>query len=312
MRHRRKQAFRPGTRKNHKTHIKAYLLFCDYFQLTAIDPDVDTLCLFLECLTRSLKSPKSVKNYFSSVQLLHNMLGVPGSAIAAFEVKLMLRSISLTSTHMPQKKLALSPATLLALCQTLGSSKEAVVFRCAILMAFFSFLRRSNLVPDSASSFDKHRHLCRGDVFVEDGSLIILIKWSKTLQCHERVVTVPLAAIPGHPMCPVSAYQSMLSLIPGRDNDPLFLLPAGVLTSSMLTKTFKSSLASLGLDPSEYSLHSLRRSGATFAFHCGVEPLLIKSHGDWHSDAFLEYLSFPLATKLAVTGHMARAIIDEC
>ncbi len=128
----------------------------------------------------------------------------------------MLRSISLTSTHMPQKKLALDPPILAALCAGLGSTKEALVYRSVYLIAFFSFERRSNLVPDSASSIDKHRHLCRGDLFLENGYLIILIKWSKTLQCHERVVTVPLAAIPNHPLCPVTAYQDMVAAIPCR------------------------------------------------------------------------------------------------
>lgn len=179
--------------------------------------------MYLECLASSLKSPDSMKNYFSSVKLLHNLIGVSAPALSAFEITLMLRSISITSTHIPVKKLALSPDILIALCESLGSSKEAAVYRCVYIIAIFSFLQRSNLVPDSARAFDKHRHLCRGDIFLQDDHLIILIKWSKTLQCHERVVTIPLAAIPGHPLCPVSAYTAMLSVMPGKDNEPLFI-----------------------------------------------------------------------------------------
>ena len=227
----------------------------------------------------------------------------------------MLRAISITSTHTPKQKLALAPDVLLALCESLGSSTEAEVYKCAFIVAFFSFLRRSNLVPDSVHSFDKHRHLCRGDIFVEHDCLIILIKWSKTLQCHERVVTIPLASLPGHPLCPVSAYQTMLSKVPGKDNDPVFMLPqAGKtvpLTSSKLAQRFKTGLAGLGLDPSDYSIHSLRRSGATFAFTCGIEPLLIQTHGDWKSDAYRQYLSLDLDAKLCLTQGMAQAILHS-
>lgn len=168
--------------------------------------------------------------------------------------------------------------------------------------SFFLFSQEiSNLVPSTKTSFDRKRHLCQGDVFIEDDNLVIWIKWSKTLQSHERVVLIPLAPIPKHPLCPVQAYQDMVAAIPATDNAPLFVMPGtgGVtpLTSSVFTKWFKQKISECGLDPRRFSIHSLRRGGASFAFHCGVEPLLIKTHGDWKSNAFLEYLSFSLVTR---------------
>ena len=51
----------------------------------------------------------------------------------------------------------------------------------------------------------------------------------------------------------------------------------------------------LSLDPADFSGHSLRRGGATFAFQCGIPSELIKLQGDWRSDAYMLYLTLPLA-----------------
>ncbi len=311
MRQRRRQAFRPGTRKNHKTQLRSYFIFCEYFDFTPVDPDADTLCMYLECLANSLKAPASIKNYFSAVGLLHNLLGVECEALSSFSVTLMLRSIKLTSDHIPQKKLPVSTELLLAVVATFDNSAVSLTLKCAILLGFFSFLRRSNLVPSSQGSFDKHKNLCRGDVFTENGNLFLWIKWSKTLQAHERLVLIPIAPIPDHPLCPVKAYEDMVAAIPGTGNIPLFIVPQSgtlkPLTSSMLTKAFKHAVSQVGHDQHCYSIHSLRRGGATFAFDCQVEPLLIKTHGDWRSSAYLEYISFPVETRLSVTQQMASA-----
>ena len=68
-------------------------------------------------------------------------------------------------------------------------------------------------------------------------------------------------------------------------------------------------LASLvSLDPKDFSGHSLRRGGATFAFQCGIPAELIKLQGDWRSDAYMLYLSLPLADRLVLTQIIAEHI----
>ena len=51
-----------------------------------------------------------------------------------------------------------------------------------------------------------------------------------------------------------------------------------------------------------FSGHSLRRGGATFAFQCGIPSELIKLQGDWRSDAYMLYLSLPLADRLVLSN----------
>ena len=40
----------------------------------------------------------------------------------------------------------------------------------------------------------------------------------------------------------------------------------------------------------EYSLHSLKRIGVTFAYQCDIKVEMIKKLGDWASDAYKRYI----------------------
>ncbi len=53
---------------------------------------------------------------------------------------------------------------------------------------------------------------------------------------------------------------------------------------------FRWLLAGAGLDTKLYSVHSLRRGGATFAESVGVSTDLIRTMGDWRSDAYRCYV----------------------
>lgn len=128
---RRRQAFRPGTQKNHLTQFRAYLLFCAYFHLDYINPSSETLCLYTEFLTHSFKSPGSTKNYMSGVRLLHKFLHEPCEEVDSFELSLLLRAIDITSDHQPKKKLPITVDILHALIQALDlRTYVGKLYRC--------------------------------------------------------------------------------------------------------------------------------------------------------------------------------------
>ncbi|XP_077989286.1 uncharacterized protein LOC144443618 [Glandiceps talaboti] len=185
-----------------------------------------------------------------------------------------------------------------------------LVVWCAIILAFFSFLRKSNLVPPSRGSFDPARHLRRCDIDIQDEFLLVAARWSKTLQCHERVFLIPISAIPGSSICPVAAFKRMYSRIPALGRSPVFVYPSKgqvvPLTQSALSSAFGKLISTSGKNPKLYSLHSLRRGGASLAYAAGVPTELIKMHGDWRSDAYTNYVKVPLSARLAVTRCMAQ------
>jgi len=142
---RRKHAFRPGTARNHLQQFKLYLAFCTYFQLQDVDPTSDTICWYIEFLTRSFKSPKSIKNYISGVRLLHKLIHVDCPNLYSFEVHLHLRSLSLTMPHFPKQRLPITLDILYELCALCDSLQgTGKVLKCAFIFAFFGYLRQSN------------------------------------------------------------------------------------------------------------------------------------------------------------------------
>ena len=145
--------------------------------------------------------------------------------------------------------------------------------------------------------------------------LLVRIRWSKTNQFGRKVHELPLVAIPGHPLCPLTAYKRMVALTPGCAGDPAFFsqIPgvAGKfpITYYLLQRYIKEGVASIGLNPERFSSHSLRRAGATWAFRSKVRPDLIKSQGDWASLCYLRYIDFSLTERLEVSHKMAGEIV---
>ena len=61
-----------------------------------------------------------------------------------------------------------------------------LLFQTLYLFAFFGFFRISNLVPTSTVVYNLAKHLSRNDVFVVSDGLVVLVKWSKTMQASNQ------------------------------------------------------------------------------------------------------------------------------
>ena len=139
-RRRQRHAFRPSTIKNHMCQIKLYLAFCSHYGLRDIDPEVTTMCMYCEFLTRTFHSPKTIHNYVSGVPLLHKYAHVHSPSLDSFELQLILRSLNITMRHIPNQRLPVSINMLNQLC-TLSTwlGPLGIVLKCAILLSFFGF-----------------------------------------------------------------------------------------------------------------------------------------------------------------------------
>ena len=306
-RSRKKAAYRPGTRANHRTQVTSYLKFCISNDLQFVDPSTDTLCLYTEFLAQKFTSAKSVRNYLSAISFYHNVIGIPASNLGSFDYRLMQRALPLTMRAVPLQRLPMDPPLLRRICDICDHiGVLGTILKCAFLLSFFGFLRQSNLAPTSAS-FDVTRHTTRDDVWPAPPGLLIRLKWSKTLQSPGDATIVPIPSIPGHPLDPVAAFQAMVAGSPTtHGQSPLLVHPRGrVITTRHLQSSLRSILTSLGVPAHLYSLHSLRRGGATTSALAGADYLHIKRHGTWRSDSFWDYIAAhahavsPVATALA-------------
>ncbi|XP_069136376.1 uncharacterized protein [Argopecten irradians] len=308
-----KAAFAAGTQQNLQTQWKAYFLFCEAFGLVAIPTCTEVLCLFIQFLSRSMKSSDSIRNYVSGVKSLHLLSDIPFE-VRSYEVNLALRGISRLNPHLPVQAAPITPSILQDIYRILDLSDPShASFWCLFLFAFFLLLRKSNLVADTVNTFDRTKQLLRQDVYQEGNLLLVVLKWSKTNQFGRRLVRSPLIAIPESPLCPVKAFKHMCALLPAPPSSPAFLLPEGKklrpVTYPKLQSFLRDSLARAGYNSKLFSSHSFRRGGASWAFRCQVPGELIQLQGDWASDAYKAYLDFSLEDKLAVCRHVRDAII---
>jgi hypothetical protein len=81
-----------------------------------------------------------------------------------------------------------------------------------------------------------------------------------------------------------------------------------MVTIPMLTHQFQQLINSLRLPSSTYTLHSLRKGGATFCHEVGVPLDHIKSHGTWESDTVWTYLNPDIIHKSVISNTMSQAI----
>ena len=180
-----------------------------------------------------------------------------------------------------------------------------LLFLTACLLAVFSLLRKSSLLPASPGQFSPIRHPCRGDLTLSSRGLALRVKYSKTLQFRERIHRVPLPYLQGHPLCPVTAITALLCWQPRQLSpvSPLLTLPSGqLLTQAAFQARLRAILQSCGLDANSYTGHSFRRGAATTMFQAGLSGEIIQLLGDWKSDAYKLYLTVDLNSKFTFLG----------
>ena len=308
----RRSAYAEGTVKNLKIQWESYLSFCIYFGLAFLPAETDILCLYAQFLSRTFKATQSIRNYISGIKTMHYVLGYSTDKVNDFLVNLSLKGMARLKPHCVQQALPITPDMLVHMSTFMDLSQPSdIVYWCLFLFAFYLFARKSNLVPTTKQDLQSKKFLLRKNVSVHESFLLVTMNWSKTNQYGERILQTPLVPIPGSILCPVSAYNTMCSKVKAKSNDPLFSLPNGkCITYSKFQARLRELISKLSLDPSLYSSHSFRRSGATFAFQSGVSSELIQLHGDWKSDAYKRYLTFSLDDKLEVAMKMKQHILQ--
>ena len=143
-----------------------------------------------------------------------------------------------------------------ALAQT-----KAYALACVFSFGFVWFFRQSNMIPPSKKAFDATRHFTRDDVWPAQGGLLVKVKWTKTLQRYKEATTVFLPQITGRVLCPVTAFRNMVLRAPtASPSQPLFGHSDGSpLTLGYVNREWKKAIHALGLNLTDFSLHSLRR-----------------------------------------------------
>ena len=230
------------------------------------------------------------------IRLLHLHLDLPNPLQNNFHVSSTLKAVKRTKAKEVCYKMTLSCENLRAMKShlNLDLAQDAQLWSL-ILTCFYGLLRISNVTVPNPDSWDPVKIIARQDITISPEGCVMGIRWAKNLQLRDRILHVALPRL-NNDLCPTFALLNMLRLAgPVPPAAPAWSLcpPQGPLTAptpAWVRLRLQRLIAAIGLPPSEYNTHSLRRSGASHLLSSGVPCEVIKVLGDWKSDAVFRYL----------------------
>ena len=241
------KAYASGTLKNLACQWRSFRHFSIWFNIFDWPVKNHTICLFAQYLAYSFHSAKAVRNYIDGVRKVHVLLRMEPPSLADIEVRITLLGLNKTMLSPVKQAKPITPEIMLDMVTFLDLTKRAdLVFWSIVVVGFFSFFQKSNLIPDSKESFDPSKQLSRAAIRFDDTLAILKITWSKTIQHRQRVIEVPLFPIPGSTLCPVTLIKALMACR-GKPTHPLFSLKGGVpYTYTVFQKKFRSMLEHAG------------------------------------------------------------------
>ena len=139
-----------------------------------------------------------------------------------------------------------------------------------------------------------------------------MIKWAKTMQTRDEVQIITLPRLIDPDLCQRTALKNLKELYQFSDKASLFQYhsPSGwsPVIDSKVRKVLKSINLKLGLNPSHFTFHSFRRSGATFAFNVHIPIQNIKRYGTWTLDCMYRYIQADQSSGEQLASVLADAI----
>lgn len=128
-----------------------------------------------------------------------------------------------------------------------------------------------------------------------------------------QITRMPIIKILDEDICPITWLKTMINMVPALPQDPAFTVfnaqGARVpLTYRQLSDQLKKWIAQIGLPSHKFSLHGLRRGGATFAFESDLATQSIMVIGDWASDSFRRYIDQSLLMRIKAMTQMTNRL----
>ena len=249
--------FRPSTKSAYNSKFRLFLSFCVFLniQLHHISPLI--LLSFLEFLTENNTSHSNIANHISAIKACCTIYNLPLSPFQDPRIKYYLKAMALHKAFKVKLKKIVDLHTLQLITRSCDFTYMGQIYKALYLVAFFSFLRISNLLPHFTQSFSPIHQLSQRDLIFAPPGLHIIIKWTKTLQIRDKVKILKLPSLGSSPLCPVSALKNVLSLVPKGKNLPVFQVKTGLiwlpLTDTKARRHFSNVLQKIGLKDSDHT-----------------------------------------------------------
>jgi hypothetical protein len=296
---------RLGTRKAYGAHQRKFIKFCATVGADPLLPiSEDLLCKAVVdfCMTCKVTS---IPQYCAALQKFHTNAGhgpLPRQDAFKQTCKGLLNYFGQVDKVEPKHALTLDNLTAILKKLNMLNFEDAC-FWAKLLTGFFGLLR----ISEYSNGALQNRH-----VRVVSEGLVLTVPFSKT-SLHP--VEVRLSARDDH-LCPLKAVEHYQSFLLGNTSSEskeskLAFFRRDAKSTAPLSKDkfiakLKGLVKELGLDPTHYAGHSLRRGGCTAMFLAGVPETFIAAHGRWRSLEYRKYLDFVDDTQWRPTAILAK------
>ena len=260
--------------------LRAYLSDLRHFESwgAAIPATDVTLADYLAAYAGKL-STATLARRLASISKAHASRGLP-NPVKSELVRATMRGIRRTHGTAQRQAKPLVKEDLFAVLGAMGEGLKDARDRALLLVGFAGGFRRSELVAINVTDID---HVRQG--------IVVTIRRSKTDQEGEgRKVGIPWGR---SRFCPVQSLALWLEAA-GIEDGPLFRpvdrhgnVLGTRLSGEAVSLVIRQRVADAGLDPDDYSGHSLRAGLATSAAAAGVSSWKIRQQTGHASDAML-------------------------
>ena len=221
------EAVKESTKKNLLTQLNAYQGFCDRYMIQYFPCNNIQLCRLGQHLKKTFQSPDAIGNYLLGIRtvLAFSRLEIPDPKDR--QMQMFITGLMHTMQHAVKQVSPITPQILQRISKVVNyKDKIEVIAWTAVLLGFYMFLRKSNLVPEAMDKFNSAQQFTRADVTLLglERAMMFEVRWTKTLQFRQKVLRFPVLPAKNKAICPVFWVYKMLSDNPGNPDDPLFLI----------------------------------------------------------------------------------------
>ena len=301
-------AVTPKTLRLKDYQWRVYTDYCRLYQEQPVPASGDTLVRFSIFLIvqRNCTVPV-VKNYLSTIRRYHKLfhnIDIP-SPTQYLPLAFTLRGGAKYLGRKVQQKYPVTAYMLAALTMTLPATSP---FRTLYNLLFFGLPRVGNVIPDTRTSFSRIRHLTWRKLVMCNDGVILTLPVTKTIQCFERELRIPIASSPNRTQfCVLNGLYEMRQLpgYPTGLDEPVFNLFSGnawvPLSRRDLLTMLASQLNYFGLDSKLITPSGFRKGGMSHMLLCTGNLELLRLQGDWKSDSYKRYIIIPAILRFPVT-----------
>lgn len=294
-----------NTRKSYKYAFDTWTKWCVSHSLQSLPASDFHVALYFVHLSETAKSSSKINEVFYAISWIHKLSGCADpckSDLVMAAKEGALRTIG----HSVSKKEPITIDMLKSIVYLYGHEKSNLkdvrtACMCLSFSVFLRFAELSNIKRDNITFYDDY--------------VKIVIEQSKTDVYREGKDVI--ISCTGTMTCPVNMLKRYLALahIPSNGTDYIFrgllfckstntykLRNSGQLSYSSAREILLNTIDHIGLDKTQFGLHSLRSGGATAAAAAQVEDIIFKKHGRWKSEKAKDgYVKENLSQRLSVT-----------